>query len=64
MSTKRDELLSVDQVLEELGGISRRTFYRWREVGHAPHAIRLPNGELRIWRSELMSWLNTLREAA
>ena len=64
MSTKRDELLTVDQVLEELGGISRRTFYRWRETGHAPEAIRLPNGELRIWRSELVSWLNGLREAA
>ncbi|MFI0452159.1 helix-turn-helix transcriptional regulator [Actinomadura sp. 6N118] len=61
---RRDDLLTVDQVLEELGGISRRTFYRWREIGHAPDAIRLPNGELRIWRSELMSWLNTLRDAA
>ncbi|MGW4567585.1 helix-turn-helix domain-containing protein, partial [Streptomyces sp. NPDC004561] len=25
-----DELLTVRQVLEELGGVSRRTFYRWR----------------------------------
>lgn len=36
MSGKRDELLTVDQVLEALGGISRRTFYRWREIGKAP----------------------------
>jgi predicted DNA-binding transcriptional regulator AlpA len=64
VSTKRDELLTVAQVLEELGGVAERTFYRWREVGTAPEAIRLPNNELRIWRSELMRWLGTLREAA
>ncbi|MEV0408509.1 helix-turn-helix domain-containing protein [Actinoallomurus sp. NPDC050550] len=64
MSTRRDELLTIDQVLEELGGVSPRTFYRWREIGKAPEAIRLPNNELRIWRSELMRWLGTLREAA
>ncbi|GLZ06476.1 excisionase [Actinomadura sp. NBRC 104412] len=64
MSTMRDELLTVDQVLEELGGVSRRTFDRWREIGKAPEALRLPNNGLRIWRSELMRWLSTLREAA
>jgi len=64
VSGRRDELLTVDQVLEELGGVSRRTFYRWREVGKAPAGIKLPNGEIRIWRSELVSWLDTLREAA
>ncbi|GAA4156509.1 excisionase [Actinomadura keratinilytica] len=64
MSTRRDELLTVDQVLAELGGVSRRTFDRWRELGKAPEALRLPNNELRIWRSELMRWLGTLREAA
>jgi hypothetical protein len=28
-----DELLTVEQVLDELNGVSRRTFYRWRELG-------------------------------
>jgi predicted DNA-binding transcriptional regulator AlpA len=64
VSTKRDELLTVAQVREELGGVSERTFYRWREIGKAPETIRLPNNELRIWRSELMRWLGTLQEAA
>ncbi|GAA0222468.1 helix-turn-helix domain-containing protein [Actinomadura nitritigenes] len=64
MSTRRDELLTVAQVLEELGGVSERTFYRWRELGKAPEALKLPNNELRIWRSELMRWLCTLQEAA
>ncbi|GAA2214168.1 helix-turn-helix domain-containing protein [Nonomuraea monospora] len=61
---KHDELLTVRQVLNELGGVSRRTFYRWREIGKAPDGIRLPNGELRIYRSELNVWLESLREVA
>jgi hypothetical protein len=64
VSTRRDELLTVDQVLAELGGVSRRTFDRWRELGKAPETLRLPNKELRIWRSELMRWLDSLKEAA
>jgi predicted DNA-binding transcriptional regulator AlpA len=61
---RRDELLTVDQVLAELGGVSRRTFYRWRELGNAPAGLKLPNGEIRIWRSEFASWLEKLREVA
>ncbi|GAA4952696.1 putative DNA-binding transcriptional regulator AlpA [Nonomuraea thailandensis] len=59
--TAQDELLTVRQVLDELGGVSRRTFYRWREIGKAPEGIRLPNGELRIYRSDLNAWLESLR---
>ncbi|MFG1827167.1 helix-turn-helix transcriptional regulator [Microbispora bryophytorum] len=62
--TRRDELLTVPEVLAELGGVSRRTFYRWRELGHAPKCIKLPNGEIRVWRSDLAAWLEALREAA
>jgi predicted DNA-binding transcriptional regulator AlpA len=51
------ELLTVCQVLEELGGISRRTFYRWRELRTAPRCIRLPNGQLRVRRDVLNAWL-------
>lgn len=61
----RDELLTIAEVLDELGGyVSRRTFYRWRELGRAPAGIKLPNGEVLIWRSEFRAWLETLREAA
>jgi predicted DNA-binding transcriptional regulator AlpA len=59
-----DELLTIEQVLSELGGVSRRTFYRWREVGRAPHGMKLPNGEIRIWRSEFADWLKSLNEEA
>jgi predicted DNA-binding transcriptional regulator AlpA len=62
MGNQRDELLTVAQVLAILGDVSQRTFYRWREIGKAPSAVRLPNGELRIWRSDLHAWLERLRE--
>jgi predicted DNA-binding transcriptional regulator AlpA len=58
-----DELLTIEEVLSELGGVSRRTFYRWRELGRAPHGLKLPNGEIRIWRSEFADWLKSLKEA-
>ncbi|UXX95411.1 helix-turn-helix domain-containing protein [Streptomyces sp. AD2-2] len=58
------ELLTVRQVLEELGGISRRTFYRWRELRLAPACIRLPNGELRVPRDVLNDWLADRAEGA
>ncbi|GGQ25131.1 helix-turn-helix transcriptional regulator [Streptosporangium pseudovulgare] len=64
MSKNRDELMTVPEILDELGGVSRRTFYRWREIGHAPQGIKLPNGEIRVWRSEFTAWLESLREAA
>ncbi|GLY74382.1 excisionase [Actinoallomurus iriomotensis] len=56
--------MTVPQILDELGGVSRRTFYRWRETGSAPAGLRLPNGEIRVWRSEFTAWLENLREAA
>ncbi len=48
--------LTVADVCADLG-ISRRTFYEWRAKGTAPRCIPLPNGELRIRRSEYERWL-------
>jgi len=56
-----DELLSVAQITQELK-ISRRTFYRWRELHIAPPSLRLPNGEIRVFRSVLTQWLEHLGE--
>jgi predicted DNA-binding transcriptional regulator AlpA len=64
MDARHDELMTVRQVLDELGGVSRRTFYRWRELGYGPAAFKLPNGELRVWRSDFSTWLRQLEEAA
>jgi predicted DNA-binding transcriptional regulator AlpA len=59
-----DELLTVAQMCAELGGVSRRTFYRWRELGISPQCFKIPNGELRAWRSDFSAWLESLRERA
>ena len=49
--------LSLDEVCAELG-VSRSTFYDWRAKGRAPRCIKLPNGSLRIRRTELDRWLD------
>jgi len=54
-----DQLLTVAEVLAELR-VSRSTWYYWRQVGKAPRAIKLPNGELRIRQSVLREWLGRL----
>lgn len=59
-----DELMTVPEVLAELNGVSRRTFYRWREMGTGPAVLKLPNGELRVWRSAFRDWLYEREEAA
>jgi excisionase family DNA binding protein len=57
------EHLSIAELCEELG-ISRSTFYEWRTKRTAPRCFKLPNGELRIRRSELESWIVSREEAA
>jgi excisionase family DNA binding protein len=55
--------LTIADVCAELG-IARSTFYDWRAARKAPHCFRLPNGGLRIRRSELDRWLESLQESA
>ncbi|GHE36012.1 excisionase [Streptosporangium violaceochromogenes] len=56
--------MTVPEILDRLGGVSARTLYRWREIGKFPRGLRLPNDEIRLYRSEFEAWLETLREAA
>jgi excisionase family DNA binding protein len=58
----RDKL-TIAEVCADLG-ISRRTFYEWRAKGRAPRCIALPNGTLRVRRSEYQRWLAAREEAA
>jgi excisionase family DNA binding protein len=55
--------LTIPQLCNELG-ISRSTFYEWRAKGRAPRCIKLPNGEIRIRRTEFERWLDSLEEVA
>jgi predicted DNA-binding transcriptional regulator AlpA len=64
----RRELLSLNQVLAELGDengpLARSTFYDWRAKRVAPPCFKLPNGELRIRRAEFDAWLDALPKDA
>ncbi|GII05456.1 helix-turn-helix transcriptional regulator [Planobispora takensis] len=57
------EKLTVTDICTELR-ITRSTFYDWRQKGRAPKCFRLPNGELRIYRSEFDRWLAGLETDA
>lgn len=59
-----DEMLTIRQVLRLLGNVPESTFYRWRQLGKGPRAIKLPNGAVRIRRSEYDRWLGELEESA
>lgn len=58
----RDKL-TVTEVCAELG-IAASTFYEWRVKGTGPRCIKLPNGQLRIRRTALETWLTAREEAA
>ncbi len=49
-------LLTIAEVLAELQ-VARSTFDTWRSLGTAPQCIKLPNGQIRIRRCALDSWL-------
>jgi predicted DNA-binding transcriptional regulator AlpA len=57
----RDELLTVAQASDELK-VSRATFYRWRALGTGPRCVKLPNGTIRIRRSELERFIASCEE--
>ncbi|MGW3177440.1 helix-turn-helix transcriptional regulator [Streptomyces sp. NPDC001153] len=59
----RRTMLTLAEVCEELA-ISRSTFYDWRAKRRAPRCIKLPNGDLRIRRSDLDHWLDDCEDAA
>lgn len=55
--------LTIAEVCDELA-VSRSTFYDWRAKGRAPRCIKLPNGEIRVRRTELDRWLASCEESA
>lgn len=68
---RKSRYLTVDQALAELNEgipederIARSTWQRWRATGKGPIVIRLPNGKLRIRRSDFDKWLASLEVKA
>lgn len=62
-ATVAEEYLTIPEVVAELR-IPRSTFYYWRQLGRGPKALKLPNGDVRIRRRDLDSWLCDLEECA
>ena len=58
----RDKL-TVGEVCAELQ-IAPSTFYEWRTKGTGPRCIKLPNGQLRVRRADLETWLDAREDAA
>ncbi|MFE5868314.1 helix-turn-helix transcriptional regulator [Streptomyces roseifaciens] len=58
----KNEKLTLLQVLEELD-MSRAAFYRLRARGKAPKCHKLPNGHIRIRRTDLDSWFDACEES-
>ena len=63
LKSRGGEQLTIAEVVAELK-ISRSTFYYWRTLGKAPVCFKLPNGEIRVRRTELDRWLDSLEEMA
>ncbi|WP_217234950.1 helix-turn-helix domain-containing protein [Streptomyces sp. AC555_RSS877] len=51
----RPEKLKLPEVLAEIK-MSRAAFYRMRARGQAPRIHKLPNGQLRVNRTDLDAW--------
>ncbi|MFJ3618881.1 helix-turn-helix transcriptional regulator [Streptomyces iakyrus] len=51
----RPQMLKLPEVLSEIR-MSRAAFYRMRARGQAPRLVKLPNGHLRVRRSDLDDW--------
>jgi len=56
-------LMTIAEVIAEIR-VPRATFYRWRQLRKGPRSIKLPNGDVRIRRSELERWLASLEDDA
>lgn len=50
-------MLKLPEVLTEIN-MSRAAFYRLRARGQAPRLSKLPNGEIRVRRTDLDAWLD------
>ncbi|GAB3008645.1 helix-turn-helix domain-containing protein [Amycolatopsis acidiphila] len=57
------QYLTIRALCEELE-VAKSTFYDWCAKGRAPRCIKLPNGEIRIRRTDFERWLESREVAA
>lgn len=58
----KNEKLTLPEVLTEIR-MSRAAFYRMRARGKAPKCHKLPNGQIRVRRSDLDTWFAACEES-
>ncbi|MET8727069.1 helix-turn-helix domain-containing protein [Streptomyces parvus] len=59
----RPQMLKLPEVLTEIS-MSRAAFYRMRARGQGPRLVKLPNGQLRVRRTDLDAWLTECETTA
>jgi predicted DNA-binding transcriptional regulator AlpA len=57
----RKDYLTLADFLADLD-VPKSTFFRWKATGQAPRTYKLPNGQLRIRRTDFESWLSSREE--
>ena len=55
------EFLTVAEFLDAMG-VPKSTFFRWKAIGEAPRTYKLPNGQLRIRRTDFDAWIASREE--
>jgi excisionase family DNA binding protein len=58
-----NRLLTLPEVCERLG-VSRSTFYDWRQAHKAPTCLILPNTQIRVRESDLEAWVASRMDPA
>jgi len=62
-SSNSQRRLTIADICADLG-VSRSTFYEWRAKGRGPRCLKLPNGDIRVNRTEYERWLSSLEETS
>ncbi|MFA3840747.1 helix-turn-helix transcriptional regulator [Streptomyces aureus] len=57
----RPQMLKLPEVLDEIR-MSRAAFDRMRARGQAPRIHKLPNGQIRVSRTDLDAWWESCEE--
>ena len=57
----RQDFLTLADFLSALD-VPKSTFFRWKAIGVAPKTYKLPNGQLRIRRTDFETWMASREE--
>lgn len=60
---KSANLMTLQEIFEELE-ISKSTWNDWKNKGRAPKHFKLPNGQVRVRRTDFDEWLDHLAEVS